>query len=83
MGHPRIMRAASDDDTMLDAERNASPFCAGRAIVVNENEPEESARDFLRTLFQRIGISPASLLEPEPLFATQWLKQGAFEGAGD
>src|SRR5208337_2047110 len=35
------MRAASDDDTMLDAERKASPFCAGRAIVVNE--PEESA----------------------------------------
>jgi len=26
---------------MLDAERKASPFCAGRAIVVNE--PEESA----------------------------------------
>ena len=84
MGHTRIMRTASDD-TMLDAERKASPFCAGRAIVVNENEPEESARDFLRrrTLFQRIGISPASQLEPEPLFATQWLKQGAFEGAGD
>ena len=38
MGHPRIMRAASDDDTMLDAERKASPFCAGRAIVVNEPE---------------------------------------------
>jgi hypothetical protein len=26
---------------MLDAERKASPFCIGRAIVVNE--PEESA----------------------------------------
>src|SRR5208337_1617587 len=38
LGHPRIMRAASDDDTMLDAERKASPFCAGRAIVVNERE---------------------------------------------
>ena len=43
LGHTRIMRAASDDDTMLDAERKASPFCTGRAIVVNENEPEESA----------------------------------------
>ena len=41
LGHLRIMDAASDDDTMLDAERKASPFCAGRAIVVNE--PEESA----------------------------------------
>ena len=29
---------------MLDAERKASHFSAGRAIVVNENEPEESAR---------------------------------------
>ena len=32
------MRAASDDDTMLDAERKASPFCAERAIVVNGPE---------------------------------------------
>jgi hypothetical protein len=29
------MRAASVDDTMLDAERKASPFCAERTIVVN------------------------------------------------
>ena len=32
-----MRRAASDDDTMLDAERKASPFCAGGrrgAIVV-------------------------------------------------
>jgi hypothetical protein len=35
LGHLRVMRAAFDDDTMLDAERKASPFCAERAIVVN------------------------------------------------
>jgi hypothetical protein len=37
----RASCAASDDDTMLHAERKASPFCTGRTIVVNE--PEESA----------------------------------------
>jgi len=35
------MRAASNDDTMIDGGRKSSPFCAGRAIVVNE--PEEFA----------------------------------------
>ena len=39
-----ITRAASDDDTMLDAERKASPFCAGRVIVVNESQKPTSLR---------------------------------------
>src|SRR5208337_3297701 len=49
LDHPRVMRAASDDDTMLDAERKASPFCSERAIVVNE--PEESACPDVMTFF--------------------------------
>ena len=65
LGHPRIMRAPSDDDTMLHAERKASPFCAGRAIVVNGSE--ESAGPML----------PANPLPPSGWVASEGPACGA------
>ena len=55
LDHPRVMRAASDDDTMLDAERKASPPETMKGAVVSRAGAKLVKLGFAREILEKPG----------------------------